>query len=89
MELPLVTTTAGGMAEAATDGVEAMLVPPRDPRLIAGRIAMLLKDPARRTAMGRAARRRIEREFSLERQIRVYVREYEQLMRERSIGAPA
>jgi colanic acid/amylovoran biosynthesis glycosyltransferase len=85
MALPLVTTTAGGMTEAVADGVEGLLVPPRDPHALADRIAELLRDGPQRAAMGRSARMRIEREFSLERQIDVYLKEYASLVD----GAPA
>lgn len=89
MELPIVSTSAGGMAEAITDGVDGMVVPPRDPRNMADCIAVLLADPDLRSAMGRAARQRVEHDFSLERQIRLFVGEYEALMEERSSGGSA
>jgi len=80
MEVPLVTTTAGGMNEAVEDGIEGMVVPPRDPRAMADGIARLLDGGARRATIGRSARSRIEREFSLERQISVYLTEYDSLL---------
>lgn len=80
MELPVVSTTAGGMAEAITDGVDGMLVPPREPRTMADRIAELLVDPGRRRAMGALGRRRVSTEFSLERQIRCFVELYRSLL---------
>jgi glycosyltransferase involved in cell wall biosynthesis len=76
MELPVVAATAGGMAEAITDGVDGMLVPPRDPAAIADRVATLVQAPALRAALGRAARARVEHEFSLQRQVSVYLAEY-------------
>jgi colanic acid/amylovoran biosynthesis glycosyltransferase len=80
MEVPLVTTSAGGMNEAVHDGIEGMVVPSRDPGAMARRIAELLRDGPRRAALGRAARARIESEFSLERQISVYLKEYDSLL---------
>ena len=80
MELPVVTTDAGGMAEAIRDGVEGRVVPSRSPEALAHAIAGLLADPARRVTLGRAARRRIENELSIERQIAVFVAEYEALV---------
>jgi glycosyltransferase involved in cell wall biosynthesis len=80
MEVPLVTTTAGGMNEAVEHGIEGMLVPPRDPVAMADAIGVLLDDGPRRATIGRSARVRIEREFSLQRQIDVYLKEYDSLL---------
>lgn len=63
--LPVVTTDAGGMAEAVCDGVEGFVVPVRDIGALADRIRALAANPALRERMGRAARARVEREFSL------------------------
>jgi colanic acid/amylovoran biosynthesis glycosyltransferase len=76
MELPIVSTTAGGMAELITDGSDGLLVRPRDHVAMARAIAGLLRDPERRRAIGQAARKRVENEFSLDRQIGVFVDEY-------------
>jgi glycosyltransferase involved in cell wall biosynthesis len=58
---------AGGTGELlGTDGSAGVLVPPDDPDAMAAAVASLLSDPARRTALGRAARRRIETEFPLD-----------------------
>jgi glycosyltransferase involved in cell wall biosynthesis len=46
----------GGVAEVVTQGETGWLVPARDPRSMARAALSLLADPARRKAMGRAAR---------------------------------
>jgi colanic acid/amylovoran biosynthesis glycosyltransferase len=69
--LPIVTTAAGGMAEAITDGEEGFLVPVRDADALARAIEALV-DPALRVRMGRAARRRAEQDFSLNRQAQTF-----------------
>jgi glycosyltransferase involved in cell wall biosynthesis len=79
MEVPIVTTNAGGMAEAVTDGVDGVVVPTRAPDKMADAIETLLADPAKRLELGRAGRRRVEREFSIEHQIAKFVAEYERL----------
>lgn len=56
--LPVVATTAGGIPEAVDNGVEALLVPPRRPDLLAAAIARLTRDGELRGSMGRAARGR-------------------------------
>jgi glycosyltransferase involved in cell wall biosynthesis len=44
-----------------TDGEEGWLVPPENPRALAGAICAYAADPARVTRLGEAARRRAER----------------------------
>ena len=55
----VVASSAGGMAEIVEDGRTGRLVPPRSPAAIARAVNDLLADPARRKAMGRAARERV------------------------------
>lgn len=81
MQVPVVSTDAGGMREAIAHGVHGLLVPTRQPQAMADAIASLLGDPARRVLLARQARARIEREFTIERQIQTFVREYEALSR--------
>jgi colanic acid/amylovoran/stewartan biosynthesis glycosyltransferase WcaL/AmsK/CpsK len=80
MELPVVTTNAGGMPEVIRDGVEGRVVPSRSPAAMAAAIAGLLANPSGRVALGRAARRRVENELSIDRQIAVFMAEYEALV---------
>ena len=62
--LPVVANAAGALPEVVgTDGLAGILVPPRDPRALAGAIHEILANPARAERMGRAARRRVERVF--------------------------
>ncbi len=51
---PAVTTRAGSAPEVVTDGVTGLVVDP-DPSALADAMALLLDDPDRRVAMGRAA----------------------------------
>ena len=82
--VPIVTTNAGGMAEAVTDAVDGLVVPTRAPEKMADAVEILLADPVKRLELGLAGRRRVERDFSIERQITKFVAEYEALMRSRS-----
>ncbi|HTC81711.1 MAG TPA: glycosyl transferase, partial [Acidimicrobiia bacterium] len=50
--------------EAVEDGVTGCVVDPLDAGAVAGALARLLADPALRTTMGVAARRRAETAFS-------------------------
>jgi colanic acid/amylovoran biosynthesis glycosyltransferase len=62
--LPVIGSEAGGIAEAVEDGRTGFLVPPADPRAIAGAAGRLLGDPALRSRMGHAARAAANARFS-------------------------
>jgi glycosyltransferase involved in cell wall biosynthesis len=49
---PAIVTAVGGLTEVVRDGVEGIVVPPRNPRAIAEAILALNEDPARRDALG-------------------------------------
>src|SRR6266508_476518 len=54
--LPVVCSDIGGYRDVVRDGSEGLLVPPRDPEALATALGGLLDNPARRAAMGAAAR---------------------------------
>jgi glycosyltransferase involved in cell wall biosynthesis len=60
-ELPVVATRVAAIPEIVRDGVTGLLVPPEDPDAVAAAIARLAREPALRSAMGRAGRRRVTR----------------------------
>ncbi|MDQ2891383.1 MAG: glycosyltransferase family 4 protein [Gemmatimonadota bacterium] len=62
--LPVVATAHGGAPEMVQDGITGLLTPPGDAAAMAQAIVGLLRDPDRRARMGRAARTRVEAEFS-------------------------
>lgn len=64
-----VASDTGGIPEVVARGETGLLVPPRDHHALAGAIAQLLKDPARRDAMGRAGLERVREIFSAERMV--------------------
>lgn len=65
--LPVVATDVGGAIEAVRDGIEGLIVPPRDPGALAQAVAALVADPERMRAMGEAGARRVREAFSIER----------------------
>ena len=61
---PVVGSAVGGIAFTVVDGLTGFLVPPRDPATLAARLYQLLIYPDLREKIGRAARERVEREFT-------------------------
>lgn len=64
--LPVVSTRHAGIPEQVEDGVTGLLAPERDVASLTTALATLAADPARRAAMGEAARARMQREYGLE-----------------------
>ena len=58
--LPVVATRVGGIEEIVTDGVEAVLVPPRQPDRLARALIDLARAPQRRAEMAQRSRDRGE-----------------------------
>jgi starch synthase len=58
--LPVIATSATGVRELVTDGVEGIVVAPSDAQALANAIESLLTDPERGRAMGAAGRRKVE-----------------------------
>jgi rhamnosyl/mannosyltransferase len=68
--LPCITTEVGtGTSWVVQDSVTGLVAPPRDQQALAQAIQSLLTDPTRQAEMGRAARARVEAEFTQERMI--------------------
>jgi len=64
LHVPVVALAGGGVEEIVEDGPTGLLVSDRDPAALAQSILALLEDKARREAMGRQGRRRVERHFN-------------------------
>jgi len=75
-ERALITTDMPGCREVVTDGVDGLLVPPRDATALADAIERLAADPALCQRLGEAARRKAQAEFDerivIERTMAVY-----------------
>jgi len=76
----IVTTDMPGCRDAVEPDITALLVPPRDVNALAEAIYTLLNDPARRRAMGTAARALAEREFAIERIVAQHLEVYRSLL---------
>jgi glycosyltransferase involved in cell wall biosynthesis len=87
-ELPVVVTDVGGVREALGDGVEGIVVPPRDPAALAAALERLRRDPPLRRRMGEAGRRRVRAEFTLEQQLDQFEDFYLALARSPAAASP-
>jgi len=86
---PIVATRVGGIPEIVEDGVEALLVPRRDPAALASAAERLLLDPSLAASLGAAARARQQRERSLSGLVERVESLYEELCGSRSTRRPA
>jgi len=77
---PVIGTNVGGIPEMIVDGETGLLVPPRDPSRLAAAIETLLGDSAFGAQLGRAARRRCEERFSIERHVDAIVGHYREVV---------
>jgi glycosyltransferase involved in cell wall biosynthesis len=69
LNVPVIATSIGGPPEIIEDGREGYLVAPRDPVAWAAAIRRLAEEPRRGWEMGRAGRRRVEEQFTLQRHV--------------------
>ena len=76
---PIVATAVGGLPAVVADGVEGLLVPPRDPAALAAAVSNLLADDDRRARLGARARERHERDFDFALMVERLERLYEAL----------
>jgi glycosyltransferase involved in cell wall biosynthesis len=67
---PVVATDIPGVGDTITDGVEGRLVPPGDIAALANTIVALIDDREGAGRLGRNARKRIERDYTVERMVR-------------------
>lgn len=63
--LPVIAGATGGVGDIVDNGITGLLTPPGDDVAFATALRMLITDPARREAMGAAARDKVRREHDL------------------------
>jgi glycosyltransferase involved in cell wall biosynthesis len=66
---PIVATRTGGIPEVVEDGVNGLLVEPRDDRAMADAIVRLISDEGLRQRMGQAGLERVRERFTVERMV--------------------
>ena len=84
MERPVVASAVGGVPEVVQDGLSGLLVPPRNPEILAEKIACLLSDPIAASRMGKIGREVIHERFSMEHMLTQTELVYRQLMQTHS-----
>jgi glycosyltransferase involved in cell wall biosynthesis len=77
---PVIASRVGGNPEAVEDGKTGIIVPPEDPAPLADAILELVKNEDKRSQMGEAGRRRVEKLFSIEKNIAQIEKLYEELL---------
>lgn len=78
---PIVATDVGENGQVIEDGIEGLIVQPRDIGGMAAAIGRLMDDPALRVRLGEAARAKVEKRFTVEGMTQAYEAIYSGLMR--------
>jgi len=69
MAKPIIATNIDGITEQITDGIDGILVPPKDPSALAKAVVRVLDDKELARSMGLSARKKVEQEFSVEKMV--------------------
>jgi glycosyltransferase involved in cell wall biosynthesis len=85
--LPCVATRVSGTEDLITHGVNSLLVEPEDYQGMAQALLALLRDPARCTAYGKAARETIEQGYALEYITEIHVKLYQRMIGDSRIAS--
>lgn len=85
MGLPSVTTDVRGCRDVVTHGETGLIVPPRDADALAAAVVRLLKNPAERERMGKAARERALEVFDVRRVYEQVEKTYIELLKEKGL----
>jgi glycosyltransferase involved in cell wall biosynthesis len=81
----VVGSHTGGIPEVVVEGETGLLVPPGDVQGLASAVAVLLRNPTRRLAMGRAGQARAHDQFSLQGALAQLQALYAELLRAKGI----
>jgi len=66
----VVATDMGGNREAITDGKSGLIIPPNNPGALAEAILKLYRDKSLREKLGQQARKRVEKDFTMQKMIK-------------------
>ncbi len=73
-EKPVVGTDVYGINSVIKNGRNGLLVPPGNPERLAEAVLTIIRDPSKGAAMGKKARRCIERDYSVEKMLSSYTK---------------
>ncbi len=76
---PMITCDSVGCKDVVDDGVNGFLIAPQDVDALTDRLKRLINDPALRQDMGKKAREKAEREFSIENVVQKHMEIYASL----------
>ena len=77
---PVIATNAGGVPDIIENGVNGILVPPRNPQRLADGVLKVLNDLELGKKLGDAGRKAVKQRFSLEKQMRKIEKLYEDVL---------
>ena len=77
--LPVICSDSGGNRELVEDGKTGFIIPPLNAHVLAEKLIWLKENPSIATRMGKAGRKRVFQDFTVERMIKRTVRTYEEL----------
>ncbi|MGE5232633.1 MAG: glycosyltransferase family 4 protein [Acidobacteriota bacterium] len=86
-DLPVVATRVAGVPEAVEDGASGLLVEPEDDAGLAAALSALIRDPARRHALGERGRALLAERFAIGDVCRRYVELFERVATSRRADA--
>lgn len=81
MQLPVITTKAGGIEEVIENEKEGFMVAVDDPYQLIPFASLLIEDKTKRVEMGEYARTKVKKEFSMSRMVRELEDVYSHLMK--------
>ncbi|HHX59015.1 MAG TPA: glycosyltransferase family 4 protein, partial [Candidatus Moranbacteria bacterium] len=85
MKKPVIANAHGGCMEIVKDGTTGYLVEPNNAALMTKKLASLIKDPEKRKKMGLEGRRKVEEEFTLDKNKEAIVSLYKEILGEEII----
>lgn len=86
--LPVVATSVGDIPSVVTKET-GVIVPPHQPEMLAAALEDLLKNPAKRQAMGKAAQERAVHEYSVDAWMKKHLALYDEVLAQDGRGDPA